>query len=336
MQQVADAAGVSLTAVSHILGARAGHGYAAATVTRVQAVARRLGFRPNAAAKAVSSGRFSTVLLLQDAVGERTLLSPYFILGLTGRLRVAGFRLTVATIDDREVAAGGVTAVLDDIHADAVVANYHTELPSDLRQSLSTARLPVVWVNRQDAPIGVLSDDEGMGRTATTMLLALGHRRIAYLDPWLSHDHPRKHHSQQRRYHGYVQAMSAAGCAPQAWTSPLADARGPDFMLGYRARLAGAQRPTAVITAIPPWSLLEAAAGHGLVFPHDLQVISLSDLQPLSDRLVPHVCHDWRAIGEAAGELALACLQSSVRRRQRLVPPVILGWPWPGEAAPRT
>jgi len=336
MQQVADTAGVSLTAVSHILGARAGRGYAATTVTQVQAVAKRLGFRPNAAAKAVSSGRFSTVLLLQDATGERTLLSPHFILGLTGRLGVAGYRLTVAAIDDREVAAGGVTTVLDHIHADAVVANYHTELPAELRMTLSKARLPVVWVNRQDAPIAVLSDDEAMGRTATTLLLAKGHRRIAYLDPWLNVDRPRTHHSQQRRYHGYVQAMGTAGCAPQVWTSPPADGRGPDFMLGYRARLASAQRPTAVITAIPPWSLLEAAAGLGLVFPYDLQVISLSDAFPMSDRMVSHVCHDWRAIGEAAGELALGCLESPMRRRQRLIPPLVLDYSWPGEDAPRT
>ncbi len=336
MQQVADTAGVSLTAVSHILGPRAGQGYAATTVTKVQAVARRLGFRPNAAAKAVSSGRFSTVLLLQDAAAERTLLSPYFIIGLTRRLGVAGYRLTVATIDDQEVAAGGVTAVLDYIHADAVVANYHTELPADLRKTLSKARLPVVWVNRQDAPVAVLSDDEAMGRTATTLLLAQGHSRIAYLDPWLDLEGPRTHYSQQRRYQGYAHAMGAAGCVPQPWTSPPGDARSSDFMLGYRARLVGAHRPTAVITAIPPWALLEAAASHGLIFPHDLQVISLSDALPMLDRLVPHVCHDWRGIGEAAGELTLACLQSPVRRRQVLIPPMVLGWPWSGEAAPRT
>ncbi len=334
MQQVADVAGVSLTAVSHILGRRAGAGYAAATVTQVKAVSKRLGFRPNAAAKAISSGRFSSVLLLQDAISERTLLSPQFVLGLSDRLAAAGYRLTVATIDDRKV-EGGVAEVIEHIHADVVVVNYHTDLPSALRQTLRRAHLPVVWVNRRDAPVAVLHDDEAIGRQAVDMLLAQGHRRIAYLDPWMHHDQPHPHHSQATRYHGYVQALAAVALIPEVWTTPAGlDACSSAFLLSYRARLHSPERATAVITAIPPWTLLAAAASLGLEVPRDLMVISLSDIQPISDRVVPHVCNDWRATGEAAGELALAALHDPPPR-QVLIPPLVFGWPCPLSTDPR-
>ena len=329
MQQVADAAGVSLTAVSHILGRRGGAGYADATILQVKAVTKRLGFRPNAAAKAIGSGRFSSVLLLQDAIPERTLLSPLFVLSLSARLAAAGYRLTVATIDDREV-SGGVAEVIEHIHADVVVANYHTDLPSALRQTLDRAHLPVVWVNRRDAPVAVLHDDEAMGRQAAGMLLAQGHRRIAYLDPWMQPDRPYPHYSQAARYNGYVQALAAVDLPPEVWSTPVGlDACGADFLHAYRARLASPNRATAVITAVPPWTLMEAAAGLGLEIPRDLHIISLSELQPIMDRVVPHVCNDWRAIGAAAGELALGMLQTPKTHAQVRVPPLVFGWPWP-------
>ena len=336
MQQVADAAGVSLTAVSHILGQRAGAGYASHTITQVKAVSKRLGFRPNAAAKAISSGRFSSILLLQDAIPERTFLSPLFVLSLSARLAAAGYRLTVATIDDHEV-PGRVAEVLEHIHADAVVANYHTDLPTTLRKTLDRAKLPVVWVNRRDAAIAVLHDDEAMGRQAADLLLAQGHRRIAYLDPWLQLDRPHPHHSQAARYLGYVKALAKVGLPPDVWTVRAGlDACGTDFLLSYRARLAVAQRPTAVITALPPWTLLEAAAGLGLEVHRDLQVINISDLQLVMDRVVPHVCNDWRALGVAAGELTLASLQGPQGQGQVLVPPMVFAWPLPQSAIQHT
>jgi DNA-binding LacI/PurR family transcriptional regulator len=73
---VADAAGVSITTVSHVFSGNRRVG--AETRDRVQAVARKLGYRPRATAQALAHGRTNTLALQLSISGESLVLNPFF------------------------------------------------------------------------------------------------------------------------------------------------------------------------------------------------------------------------------------------------------------------
>jgi DNA-binding LacI/PurR family transcriptional regulator len=73
---VAAAAGVSITTVSHVFSGNRRVG--AETRDRVQAVARKLGYRPRATAQALAHGRTNTLALQLSITGESLVLNPFF------------------------------------------------------------------------------------------------------------------------------------------------------------------------------------------------------------------------------------------------------------------
>jgi DNA-binding LacI/PurR family transcriptional regulator len=73
---VAEAAGVSITTVSHVFSGNRRVG--ADTRDRVQEVARSLGYRPRATAQALAHGRTNTLALQLSIGGESLVLNPFF------------------------------------------------------------------------------------------------------------------------------------------------------------------------------------------------------------------------------------------------------------------
>ena len=73
---VADAAGVSITTVSHVFSGN--RRVAAETRERVEAAARKLGYRPRASAQALAHGRTNTLALQLSISGESLVLNPFF------------------------------------------------------------------------------------------------------------------------------------------------------------------------------------------------------------------------------------------------------------------
>jgi DNA-binding LacI/PurR family transcriptional regulator len=73
---VAKAAGVSITTVSHVFSGNRRVG--AETRDRVQAIAANLGYRPRATAQALAHGRTNTLALQLSITGESLILNPFF------------------------------------------------------------------------------------------------------------------------------------------------------------------------------------------------------------------------------------------------------------------
>lgn len=73
---VAKAAGVSITTVSHVFSGNRRVG--AQTCERVEAIARKLGYRPRATAQALAHGRTNTLAVQLSISGESLILNPFF------------------------------------------------------------------------------------------------------------------------------------------------------------------------------------------------------------------------------------------------------------------
>jgi DNA-binding LacI/PurR family transcriptional regulator len=118
-------------------------------------------------------------------------------------------------------------------------------------------------------------DDYAGGYQATSYLVALGHRRIAFVSG------PAELGSVQERYRGYCDALRV-GCIDAEGQVNLAGQFTEQFgMSALPHLLAAAQPPTAAFVASDYIALgvLSAAEMHGIKVPDDLSIVGFDDIR---------------------------------------------------------
>src|SRR4051812_47525964 len=154
------------------------------TREHVQAVARRMGYRPNRLARALPTGHTGMLAVLVPDI-----TNPHhfgIIRGAEAQARAAGDTLVIA---DTQESAELEAAHLDRLGSalDGVVLGA-SRLPEDALRDLDR-HLPVVLFNRRvDGLASVVTDPVGGSRQIIEHLAALGHRSLSYLagpeDAW--------------------------------------------------------------------------------------------------------------------------------------------------------
>ena len=117
---VAEAAGVSITTVSHVFSGNRRVG--AETRARVEDVARQLGYRPRSSAQALAHGRTNTLALQLSISGESLVLNP-FLTSLLASLSLAAIDrgFSFVYVPPGPTAAGFVGPLLEAAQVDGVV-----------------------------------------------------------------------------------------------------------------------------------------------------------------------------------------------------------------------
>ena len=278
LKQVAEAVGISVSTVSHILGSRVDL-YRPETRERVIRKAAELGYRPNASARAVRSGQFGAVSLLLSSNPAHSELFDPLTVGIHNTLAQQGMHLTLDMLSDSELTAPAfVPRFLRMRMVDGLLIAYYHGIPERFKELLRRSQVPFVWVNSRHAADCVYPDDRAAGRQATEHLLERGFRRIAYIDYTL----PILSDGMLAREAGYAEAMRAAGLTPRT-ISPAAKTPRTARVAFSRAWLEAPDRPEAVVclaltTALP---VLHAAAMLGLRVPRDLALVTFA-VQPLT------------------------------------------------------
>ncbi len=302
-KDVAAKAGVAVDTVWQILGGR-GERYHVDTRARVSQAAIELGYRRNAGAVAMSTGRFRCLAMVTSTTSHRSVWDAGLFDGLERRLSKDGFHLAMACLAEEDLRSeSSLAKMLRERTADGLILNYVYDIPPEVEAAIARHRLAAVWVNRKLATACAHPDDLAGGHDATLALMALGHRRIAYLS-----SHPTAHYSDRDRAAGYAAVMSAAGLRSQALMSQQAPDLRDDWMRQVRGLLTAPDRPTAVVTYGPfaAYPILRVAQDLGLRVPEDLSLATFSSHLaadagvPLTTWLIP-----FRAVGEAVADLAL-------------------------------
>ncbi len=278
---IARRAKVSQVTVSHVLSGRGRVGDEVRE--RVLAIAAQLGYRPNAAARAISTGKFGCVALLLGARQQTSVLPQGLVWGIEDALEREQLYLIVARLDDdRMRTPGHIPSILRQVNADGLLINYTYWHPPELAEQLSSHRIPAIWINTKRPTDCVYPDEIEASRSATVRLLELGHRRIAYVD-WIpgGFDQPNLHFSTHDRYAGYAQAMTAAGLSPRLLNCEVRGegylpASGRERIAWMTSWMSAVDRPTAVIVygSFSTRPLLFAAQTCGLKIPRDLSVVT--------------------------------------------------------------
>ena len=318
---IVEATGLSQPAVSQILNGKGR--FRPETRDRVVAAANKLGWRPNASARAMAAGRFNAIALVLSDRPTTSLIPDGLIEGVDEVLVRQGNHLIIARLpDERLTDAEQAPKLLSHTMADGLLVTYNADIPVGFHDIVVSTGLPAVWINSQQPSASVYPDDCAGAAEAVRRLVALGHRRIGYLDYNKGPEESFLHYSFGERRAGYAAAMRAAGLQPRH----LGRDGGidPPGRLAYtRAWLQAADRPTAVVCYNDELvgTLHVAATTLGFELPRDLSIVVFAAKRLLSvDLYIDYVRIDSASIGSAAVAMLGAMIGQRGTQPNRAIP----------------
>jgi DNA-binding LacI/PurR family transcriptional regulator len=322
--------GLSRATVTHVLNGRGTEQrIRPETQQRVLEVARELGYRPNASARAVRAGRYGSVALIQSQLGEY--LPSELLYSLTTAIAAHDMRLMLTHVPNVDASGENYVAhTMRELSVDGVFVNRHGFAPAPYLDRIQELRIPAVFLNSKQEFDAVYPDDLRGGALATEYLLELGHERIAYVE---TEARRRPHYSEYDRRAGYEQAMTSAGQAhhlhllPIDWRTegyPNSDAR----VEAAIRLLKGPNRPTAVVAyeQSEAMAVVRAALMLRLRIPEDLSLIQFHNR--IDDRCflpIHTISNMMREVGNGAVVLLMEKIESPDRSLpSKAVPEVLL------------
>lgn len=270
---VARLAGVSKSTASRALS---GAGYVSDTTrARVSSAAASLGYVPSTNAQGLATGRTQNIGVVMPYVNRWFFAEV--LEGIQSALLEHGLDLTLY---DATPGSERRRRIFDDFLArkrfDGLIAVGLEPEENELDRMLSLGK-PVVSVIGVSPRTSVVTiDDEDAARRATEHLLALGHRRIAFLG---GGSVTRDQHVESARVQGYRLAMEDAGLThevrrmPSELSMPAGYAAAVDLLSDARSR------PTAIVAACDEVAIgaIVASRRLGILVPAGLSVIGIDD-----------------------------------------------------------
>ena len=319
LDDLAALSGVSRATVSRVIN---GGPVAEGTRRRVLEVLERTGFRPNAAARTLASGRSGVVGVVMHVDPHLLFQDQYFsqlLQGIADHLagQGAGLMLWLGYRTKEEI----LDHVLGMSFLDGVIVSAHT-LEDPVVDGLLASTLPTVLIGHRRADLTasyVDIDNEQAADVMTTHLISLGRTRIGHITGTRGTVHA------EDRVTGFQRAMRRAGLDPDglivdgnfnvqsgfAAAAQLLDRNVDAIFCANDASAAGA---------------LEAIRTRGLRVPDDVALAGFDDLE-LAARLDPPlttVRQGVRQQGIEAARVLLQLLQDPGRSPRRVLLPTEL------------
>lgn len=205
LKDLAEHLGLSQTTVSRAL-----NGYPEvkeATRLRVAEAASQLGYRPNASALRLATGRAGAVGMVLRGIDEFGPHTSEFLGGLGARMAFEEIDILVTTVTSYEEEVAAYRRLAASQKVDAVVLHSPT-LRDERVELLLDLKIPFVLHGRTNVekPVAWLDiDNTGALERATSHLLDLGHQRIALFNGQKGRTFA------EHREIGYLAALSARG-----------------------------------------------------------------------------------------------------------------------------
>jgi LacI family transcriptional regulator len=315
---VARLAGVGAITVSRVVN---GNGYVSLEKgKRVRAAIKKLGYRPNQAARVLKGRRAQMIGLIVPDLSD-----PFFGMCAAAVEEFAFERgymtLIVASQRDEEVEKNELDMMMGQNIAGLVIV---PSLPNDRLKMLASSGIPIVAL---DMPLQGLTGDEvvvdnlGGAQIAVEHLVWHGHKRIACIG------YDKNFYSIGQRILGYTNVLKAAGLKPyisdEAWTI---EAVGKIVHSWARK----ADRPTAVFSLnnVTTLRVLQAFREEGLHIPNTIAIVGFDDfsLAPLLSPPLTAIRQPAHVFGAQAAMLLFKRIEHTEDRerltRTRMVLPV--------------
>lgn len=280
---------------------------------RVFRVARQLGYRrqPSIAAAPAGSGRCIGILLHLDYDYLWNFFQPT-ITEMEANLSQAGYELVIIPIS-LGMSGGKVEEKIEAAGACAIFSLHYAD--RQLFDELERRGTPVIILHNcdyQDRFFSVAFDDLQGAYEATSYLIKLGHRRIAYVE----YEHQALFAIKNDRFFGFKKAMDEFGLAFDESLRMTVDYR--DLEQANR-KLEGVfrtrEKPTAIFVHDDYLALrvIEALKRMDLRMPDDVSIIAPGDVLVYTEPHVPQITTlriNTALIGRIASEMMLNRLRN--------------------------
>jgi len=274
LQDVAELAGVSMKTVSNVV-----HDYphvSAGMRARVESAIAELGYRPNASARRLVTGRTG---MLSLAFSDVSL--PYFaeLARIIAHLATArGYRLLLEQTDGTIESERAIVSTREAGLVDGVIFQ-PSRMPS-LEIAKHREDVPLVLLGEGPAPLSVdhvMIDNEAAAIQATSHLIDLGRRRIGFV----GHEEFDQSVTSMQRLAGYQIALDAAGLTvDMSLVIPSAAISAVEAADAIRRALADGRVFDGLVCRddLAAIGALRALQEHGLRVPEDVAVVGWDDI----------------------------------------------------------
>jgi len=319
---VAAHAGVSTAAASKVL--RNAYGVSPEMKAKVQASMKELGYRPLASARGMRGRTHTVAVVVADLHNE---FSSLLVEGIRRECERQEYRLLVAPAGSGKAAQERMVEDLIDRGMDGIVLISPLGADADLEHV--AGNIPVVVLGRHGASSdfdSVAADDFAGANLVVDHLVALGHRRIAYVNHTTEGTNDARL-PEEVRVRGYVDAMIRHGLGDaidviqSQWSQEGGEESG-------RAILSRAERPTAVFAGcdVAAFGVLTTMWNEGIRVPEEVSVagfdnIFTTSLAPIS---MTTVDQSGLEMGIEAGRLLLERIGGRMEARNTLIRPKLL------------
>jgi DNA-binding LacI/PurR family transcriptional regulator len=280
---VAREAGVSTASVSFALNGQ--RGVSESTRRRVIAIAKEIGWSPNAAARALSGAVSNTVGMALRRPARTLGVEPFFmelISGVEAELSARSYALTLQVVTDQAAELAVYRRWWGERRVDGVLV-CDVRINDPRIAVLEELALPTVVLGAPTASqtqVNVWSDDAAAIVEAVEYLAALGHRRIGRVGglPELLHT--------AIRTDAFAAACRQTGV--EAAITISSDYTGEDGARATRRLLSSGERPTAIIYDNDIMAIAGLGVAHemGLSVPRDVSLVAWDD-SPLCQLVHP-------------------------------------------------
>lgn len=318
MQQVAIHAGVSKGTVSRVL--KSDSRISEKTSERVRESIRRLGYKENALAASIFSGRtydlgvvfpsiyYSFTSLIFQGVGDTAAKMGFStVLAITGG-EVERERQAIQKLIEKRVDGLIIYPHQQDIYNEHFV-------------ELIECEVPFVLIDRQipgfDSNMIITNDFQG-AYNAARHLIDLGHRQIVHLggETWVS--------SAKERYRGFCAAMQDYGIAIQPHSAQYGLYNNPEFAFQQTLDLMREHPETTAIFAVSDINAIgayRALKQLNLKVPDDVSVIGYADLDFCTYLETPltTISQPKTLMGQRAVELVVEQIENGIQTKNNVV-----------------
>ena len=297
----------------------------AETRARVLAAARKMNYRPNQFARALTSKHSYLIgIVVPD------LMHSYFAeicRGVESKARPAGYQNLICSTDEE------ARKELDEIEAlwtrtdGLIVASALTANEAKSYRKLINEGGKIVLIDRLLDGLScpaVTTDDVQVGVLATEHLIKLGHKKIGHLRGTTAS-------TSQGRHEGYKRAMSKARLRVDKSLVHDCGFTESDGRAAMKRWIAKGNLPTAIFAANDPAAIgaIEALNDAGLDVPNDVAIVGAGNIHYGDMLRVPLTTVSWStaAMGQAAAELLLELIDShakSAKSRKITIPPTLV------------
>lgn len=302
IKDVALAAGVSSATASRVLS---GHpATSAASREKVEAVAKDLGFVPNAQARSLRSTKTDTIALLISDVRN-----PYFsdlAHAVEQQAHAAGMMTFIGNANEDTEQQDQFLAAMLSRRVDGLILvpqglDEDADRPSQMMQRIIASGTPLVFVDRTLPELripSITASSTGALEEAIARLKALGHAKIAFLG---GPDHAS---TARERHSAFDSAMAANGLDTDPALHFAGDFRAASGVEGARWLLGHELQPTAVVIADAPMAIgaLTVWREAGIRIGKQLSVITFDEVDAMlmHDPPIATISHDLTSMGRAA------------------------------------